>query len=135
MVEVYGNRYHEQTQGNELFSRGSHLFDPLNFAPGSSGIVGLRDSEGQPIQARREVLSHDSGTSWLTLYTYFVDSEPVASGRRVQLMTVRRSIYARATAGIVAVATPSVETCESRVSDVEHTFIRAFEDYREEFSE
>jgi len=135
VVEVYGNRYHEQTMGSELISRGSHLFDPLNFAPGSSGIVELRNSEGQPIQVRREVLSHDSGTYWLTLYTYFVDTDPVASGRRVQLMTARRSIYARATAGVVAVATPCVETCESRISDLEDAFIRAFEDYREEFSE
>jgi exosortase/archaeosortase family protein len=134
-VEVYGNQYHEQTQGTELISRGSHLFDPLLFSPISSSIVYLQDSRGQSISARRDILTDSMGNSWLTMYTYFVDSEPIASSRRVQLMTALRSIYARTTASVLAVATPCTEECESRISNVEDTFIRAVEDYRAEFSE
>ena len=134
-VEIYGNQYHEQTQGSELISRGSHLFDPLYFSHNSSSIVYLQDSKGQSISARRDILTDSMGTSWVTLYAYFVDSEPIASSRRVQLMTALRSTYARTTAGVVAVATQCGEECESRIPEVENTFIRAFEDYREEFSE
>jgi exosortase len=135
MLEVYGNRYHEQTQGSELISSVSNLFDPASFALGSSEIVELVGSKGQPMHARLGLLSHNSGSSWLTMYTYFVDSDPVTSIRRVQLITGLRSMHSRSTAGIIAVAMPCIEVCESHISDLEDTFIRAFEDYRDTFSE
>ena len=69
------------------------------------------------------------------MYTYFIDSEPVPSRRRVQLVTAFRSMYSRTTAGIIAVAMPCVENCESQASEIEDTFIRAIENYREAFGE
>jgi hypothetical protein len=130
-VEVYGNQYHEQTQGSELISRGSHLFDPLYFSTNSSSIIYLQGSKGQSISAHRNTLTDSTGTSWLTVYTYIVDSDPIASSRRVQLMTVLRSVYARTTAGVVAVATPCVEECETGASEVTETFIYLVEDYEQ----
>ena len=135
VIDFYGNRYNEQTQGSELVSVESHLFDPANFTPESSHVVELRGSAGRPLQARREVLLHNSGTYWLAYYAYFVDAEPVTSGHRVQLKTAFRSTYARTSAGVIAVATPCVEKCDSLTSLVEETFIQAFEEYREGFSE
>ncbi|MEQ9566195.1 MAG: hypothetical protein RLN85_10355, partial [Pseudomonadales bacterium] len=135
VIEIYSNRYNEQSHRGELISRESYLFDPMNFVPESTGVVDLLDSDRQLIRARNEVLLHSSGTSWLAMYTYFVDIDPVASARRVQLMTASRSFYSRASVGIVAVATPCFETCESRHSDLEKTLIQKVEDYREVFSE
>jgi exosortase len=134
-IEVYGNQYHEQTQGNELISRGSQLFDPLLFSPISSSIVHLQDSKGQSISARRDMLTDQSGRSWLTVYAHMVDGEPIIGIRSVQLKTALRSMYSRTTAGVVAAATPCVETCDSGVSEVEETFIRVLEFYRDELSQ
>ena len=134
-VEVYGNQYHEQSQGSELVSRGSHLFDPLSFAPGSSSVVDLRDSEDRPIAARREVLTDSAGNSWLAVYTYLVDGEPIPGSRRVQLVTAFRSTYSRPTAGVVAVAAPCPEECTALSADLAETFVGVLEDYQAGFSE
>ena len=134
-VEVYGNRYHEQSQGNELVSRGSNKCDPRSFSAGSSGIVDLRDSQDRPIPARREVLTDRSGSSWLTLYTYLVDDEPIPGSRRVQLATAFRSVYSRPTAGVVAVAAPCPGECTSLSADLAETFVAVLEDYRTGYSE
>jgi hypothetical protein len=134
-VEIYGNQYHEQSQGSELISRGSHLFDPLYFASGSSGIVELRDSNGKPLSAHREILKDSSGTSWVSVYTYLVDNESVPGSHSIQLKTALRSTYSRTTAGVLAVAAQCIEECESRNSDIENTFILAFEAYRAGLSE
>ncbi len=133
-VEIYGNQYNNQTQGSELISRGSHLFDPLYFSHVSSSIVYLQDTKGQSIPARREILTDSAGTSWLTLHTYLVDSEPTDSSRRVQLMTALRSMYTRTTAGVIAVAMPCVEECESRTTEVDDALVYVVEIYRNELS-
>lgn len=135
VIEIYANRYNEQTHRSELISRESHLFNLENFAPESSGIIYLHDSDGQVVQVHSEILSQNAGASWQALYTYFVDQDPVASGRRVKLLTAGRSIYARVPAGVVAAATPCIDTCESRISDLENTFVRVLESYRKEFGE
>lgn len=134
-VEIYSNRYHEQAQGSELISRGSHLFDPVYFSPGSSSIVDLPDSQGQSIPAHRDVYTDSMGISWLSLYTYLVDDEPIARVRSVQLMTALRSMHSRTTTGIVAVATPCVARCESLSPEVEVAFMRTLESHREQYSE
>ena len=134
-VEIYGNQYHEQTQGSELIFHGSHLFDPVYFSPNSSSIVYLQDSKGQSTSARRDVLIDSMGTAWLTMYTYLVDSEPIASSRHAQLMTALRSTYSRTTAGVIAVATPCMEDCKSRSAAVAETFTYVLENYRSDFSE
>ncbi len=134
-VEVYANQYHNQTNGSELISSVSHLFDPLFFSPSSSSITYLQDSKGQTISARRDVLTDNVGRSWLTLYTYLVESEPIIGSHHVQLKTALRSMYSRTTAGVVAVATPCVEKCDSQVLEVERTFIRVLEGYRKVRSE
>jgi hypothetical protein len=64
-----------------------------------------------------------------------VDGEPIIGIRSVQLKTALRSMYSRTTAGVVAAATPCVETCDSGVSEVEETFIRVLEFYRDELSQ
>lgn len=129
-VEIYGNQYHEQIQGSELVSRGSHLFDPLYFATESSSILDLNDADGLPIPVHREVLTDIAGISWVTVYTYLVDNEPIAGSRRVQLTTAIRSAFSRTTAGVIAVGTQCENECESRVSNVDEIFIRALEAYR-----
>jgi len=134
-IEVYRNQYHEQSQGRELVSRGSQLFDAMYFSSESTSNIDLLDSDGRSIQALRGVLTDSSGTSWLTVYTYLVDSEPIADSRRVQLLTALRSMYSRTTAGIIAVATQCMEKCQSRISDVEDAFIRVVETHQEEHSE
>ena len=133
VVEIYGNQYHEQSQGTELISRGSHLFDPLYFSPASSDVIEIEDANGQSLPIRRDILTDSSGDSWLALYTYFVDSEPVVSSRRVQLLTAFRSMFARTTAGVVAVATPCIEGCDDRRSEIDDSLNQAIEAYRQQF--
>jgi len=135
MVEVYGNRFHEQTQGNELISGVSYLFDYSLFSPTSSQIINLEDAKGQPFSARRDILTDSSGRLWVTLYTYLVDNDPIANSRRVQLTTALRSVYSRATVGVIAVASPCVETCDSQISDIEDAFMTVFMEYREIFGD
>jgi hypothetical protein len=130
VVEVYQNQYHEQSQGNELISRGSYLFDSMYFTPGSKSIIDLQDSDGQPIQVHSEILTDSSGMSWLTVYTYLIDGELSTSHRHVQLTTALRSIYSRPTAGVIAAATPCMEECESRSEAVAETSITILGDFR-----
>jgi hypothetical protein len=86
------------------------------------------------VPARREVLKDAMGNEWLTTYTYFVGNEPIASIHRVQLLTAIRSMYARTTAGVVAISVPGKKGCDSMISDVEDTFLRIVETYpRENF--
>jgi exosortase len=130
VIEVYTNQYHEQSQGSELISYISNLFDTSTFSPDSSHIINLRDLGGRPLPARRDTLTDSAGRFWLTMYTYLVDKDPIANGRRVQLATAIRAMYSRAPAGIIAVAVPCAETCEPRFAVVEPVFIRLLEDYR-----
>ena len=132
VVEVYGNRFIEQTQGSELISSVSHLFDASLFTSDSSLIVKAIDANGQSISARREILTDSSGNRWLTLYTYLVDNDSFINTRRVQLSTALRSTYSRPTAGVIAVATACADSCESGLSDLESVFIALFEKYRDE---
>jgi exosortase/archaeosortase family protein len=129
-VEFYSNLYLEQTQGRELVTHGSYLFDPQTFSVNSTEIISLEDSNGQLIPASRDILADRSGRLWLTQYTYFVENEPIARSRHVKLMTALRSMYARTTAGVIAVATPCLDNCEARGADIEQTFILAIEDYQ-----
>jgi hypothetical protein len=132
VVEIYWNLYFEQSQGSELITRDSRLFDPAQFATDLSEIVEFNDSEGRLMQAQREIWTDSIGTSWLAVYTYFVDGEPIASSSRVQLTTATRSLLAQTTAGIVAAATPCADECGLHIADVKAAFIRAVSDYRQE---
>lgn len=134
-LEIYANRYHEQSQGRELISRGSHIFDPMYFSPRSSSTVSLRGIANQQIPARRDIVVDGAGTSWISLYTYFVGNDAIASGRRVQLMTAVRSIYSRTTSGVLAVAMPCVDACESAMPAAHEMLVRAYQAYRDEFAE
>ena len=129
-VEVYGNQYHEQTQGNELFAGASFLFDPLNFSLQASNSMHLENTSGQPISIRREILRDDRGTSWLSLYTFVVDNEPIAGARRALFKSAIRSTYSRTAAGILAVAVPCEKQCEIEFSEIEGTFIKLVEAYQ-----
>ena len=129
-VEIYGNQYHSQAQGSELISRASYLFDPMTFSTNSSSVIYLQDSQNRSLLANRVILTDSAGNPWVAFYTYFVDNEPIVSGRRVQLLTALRSMYARTTAGVVAAAIPCVESCKSHSSDVEDAFFGLVEIYQ-----
>lgn len=131
-VEVYGNLFHEQLQGSELISRGSHLFDPTHFTTRTTSILHLHDAHGQPFPVRLDQLTHLSGASWQAMYTYFVDKDPVASDFQVQLATSFRSIYSRSTAGVVAASTPCADDCKAEHDQLEELFILMVDRYRSE---
>lgn len=135
VIEVYSNLYHKQTQGSELISRASYLFDPTYFTSESSETIDLHNSEDQTIRAHRDILTDSAGTSWLATYTYFVDNEPIANSRLTQVTVGLRSIFNRTTAGIVGVATPCVKDCTHQVPNIEDAFVHVVGAYQYENQE
>jgi exosortase len=129
VVELYRNEYHQQSQGKELISRGSPLFDPAVFSTGPSTIVRLNGANA-PLDATRVALKDKSGQEWTALYTYFVDDQIVANASRAQFLIALRSFYGHPPAGVLAMMMPCVPGCAVASSDLDGAMIRTFDAYR-----
>lgn len=126
VMELYRNEFHDQSQGKELISNGSLLFDPSAFEIGTIVPVSLsRGSVG--LQASRAVLTDRSDRHWLALFTYVIDDRTVANPREAQLRMALDSLFDRPAAGVFAVALPCTGTCEEISSSLDDAAIRAFE--------
>lgn len=119
-IEVYGAEYHEQSQGKELISTASLLFNTSVFTTLSSATVMVNRDTGPPFEARSVNLIDSSKQQWMALYTYYVDADTTASGRHAQLWIALRSLYSRPTAGVVSVAMPCVPECASVSGELHH---------------
>jgi exosortase len=130
-IEVYANEYHTQSQGRELISRASPLFDPLIFTTQfSAAVVFDLDKEGSQIKAGRVRLIDNSHQRWSALYTYFVDSDTAANPRHVQLLLALRSLYSRPRAGVVSLAMPCVPDCETTDVELDKALVDTYVAYR-----
>ena len=130
-IEIYVNRYHDQTQGSELFAGATEIFNPRRFNQDASTVNFDRDTESGSISAVRETWIDEAGTVWRSYYTYVIDDEPIAGGRSAQLRTAFRSMYSKTAAGIVAAAAPCPEDYRSCQLDLEIVFLRILQRYRE----
>lgn len=129
VVELYRNEYHRQSQGSELISRGSPLFEPTSYTIGASNTAVLGASEDK-LEVTSVTLRDRSGKEWSALYTYIVDDEVVASARRAQLLMALHSFYGRPAAGVLAVMMPCVPNCGSIRTHLETAMQAAHEAYR-----
>lgn len=129
VVELYRNEYHRQSQGSELISAGTPLFDPARFATQSSSIAHLDGGDVPPLSVTRIELKDRSGRKWMALFTYLIDGDVVATASKAQLLTALHSMYGRPTAGVLAVMTPCVPDCQAASSDISAVMIAAHEAY------
>jgi EpsI family protein len=129
VIELYRNEYHEQSQGAELVSHVSILFDPAVFATRESEVVHLKGKDGAPLEVTRAELQDRSGREWAALYTYLVGNGIVTSASRAQIRTALQSVYSRPAAGILAVTMPCAPDCESVRGSLDSAMLAAQEAY------
>ncbi|HEY5810630.1 MAG TPA: exosortase-associated EpsI family protein, partial [Povalibacter sp.] len=131
VVELYRNEYHRQSQGEELISHGSAIFDGDLFTARAQTVVDLGHDRASPLQANRLQLVDRSGREWLALYTHIIDGHPVAGPQRALFLTALHSLYQRPTAGILAVTMPCVPDCQSVSRDLDQALIRGHAAYQQ----
>lgn len=129
VIELYRNEYHRQSQGRELVSSGSGLFDHSAFTMSAPVRTLLAREGAPPIDANRLELTDQSGRTWSALYTYLVDDEAIPGSWRAQLLTAWRSLYSRPAAGVLALATPCIPDCAAVDDDLQALAVRAYAGY------
>ena len=132
VVELYRNEYHAQSQGNELISNASALFNPDVFSPVAMTLRRLpAPFPADPVFDVNQVTLQDSaGREWIAEYSYLVGGRHYVSPRITQLATAWQALYAHPTAGVIAVAMPCVPDCDSVVPILEQVLSTADAAYR-----
>jgi exosortase len=130
VIEIYRNEYHRQSQGHELISNGSPLFDPALFSTQASRVVLLEGSDAPPLNVTRVDLKDKSGREWTAMYTYLIDDNVVATASRAQLVTALHSLYGRPVAGVLAALAPCLPDCQAASKTVSAAMIVADKAYR-----
>lgn len=128
-IEIYANRYHQQKEGSELISKGSKLFDSLNFHATSSRTTTIPFATDRDISAIETRISDNAGYEWIALYTYVVDSKSISSKWQTQLTTALLSLYRKPQAGIVAVTTRCNNSCEATKESLQEPFLSILDAY------
>jgi EpsI family protein len=128
IIELYRNEYHRQSQGNELVSRGTPLFDPESFATLASSTMRLNGAEG--FDVTRTELKDRSGRKWTALSTYIIGDQVVPGASQAQLVTALHSLYGRPPAGVLAVMTQCAPDCSAVGDTLSSAMITAYEAYR-----
>lgn len=129
VIELYRNEYYEQSQGKELISHGSHLFNPESFAEATSNVAQLSLDGLPPLEVNVSELVDRSGRRWRALHTYIVGRDAVADARRTQFLTAIRSLYGQPTAGVLAVMTLCTPSCDEVDAILKKTLVQAHGEY------
>lgn len=129
VIELYRNEYIEQSQGKELISQGSVLFDPTSFTIGTRRTTRLTGADETHINAVRTELVDKSRRRWLALHTYIVNDETNTNPRYVQLQTALHSLFGRPVVGVLAVMALCGSDCTTVAADLEHVLVYAYAGY------
>ena len=112
VVDYYGNRYLEQSQGRELIGYGNSLldgdvFDHIEESQNVYTVAGIR----LPVIELTAELR--GGQGWLVMYHYRVGGAPLVGALQTQLTYGYRSLWGRVPAGISAAAAPCANDCDA----------------------
>lgn len=132
VIDLYRNEYHQQSEGKELFSSESRLFDPDLFELRSSAVVRMDAGRSHWVEATQAEYLDKAGRGWLVIYTYMVDDDSFADANSSRVSAALRGLGGRPVAGILAVATPCVPDCIAVRPDVESVAIQAYDGYESE---
>jgi exosortase/archaeosortase family protein len=129
VVELYANRFHRQSQDNELIAHGRELFSSEVFQAVGQDLIGLEGGHRPTVEINRLDMRDAAGRHWLALFTYTMDNEFTTSRSQVQLATAWRGLYRRPSAGVLAVAAPCVPDCASTELDLRALMAQAMDAY------
>ena len=117
VIDYYGNRYVDQSQGHELIGYDNTLLDPT-----SDNIVSqhrmIREVDGLELPAVEITAEIGSGGKWAVMYHYRVGSRVLARPLAVQVAAGFGSLWGSEPVELHAVAAPCIPDCGETLDEL-----------------
>ena len=117
VIDYYGNRYVDQSQGHELIGYDNTLLDPA-----TSRVVqqrrAVREVDGHALPVVEITTEMDGGGNWAVMYHYRVGSRVLAHPLAVQVASGFGSLWGSVPAELHAAAAPCTPDCDETLDEL-----------------